>query len=220
MTSRKRNCLCSFPNFTANERIKSDPSFTFPIYFSRWQYFYPWNVGHRIHSHRTALISYSESDQSETEARRTGDDIPSEGNKQSSLVPVSTQNGAHNATKAIILPVMRQYRWAHIMTVINIGETKWMEDDEWPWKSSSLKGFRFQVSWIRKHDVYLLTVGLATYNSDDRFMVEHVRHLQNWGLVIKHVQLSDAGLYECQVSTYPPTSILVELRVTSKPPNF
>ncbi|CAH0552216.1 unnamed protein product [Brassicogethes aeneus] len=70
------------------------------------------------------------------------------------------------------------------------------------------------VSWIRKQDYHLLTVGLATYNTDDRFLVEHVRHLQNWGLLIKHVQLSDAGLYECQVSTHPPTNILVELKVT------
>ncbi|KAK9693912.1 Immunoglobulin V-set domain [Popillia japonica] len=70
------------------------------------------------------------------------------------------------------------------------------------------------VSWIRKNDLHLLTVGLSTYNSDDRFMVEHVRHLQNWGLLIKHVQPSDAGFYECQVSTHPSTSILLELRVT------
>lgn len=59
-------------------------------------------------------------------------------------------------------------------------------------------------------------MGVTTYNTDDRFMVEHVRHLQNWGLMIKHVQPSDAGLYECQVSTHPPTSIIVELKVTSK----
>ncbi|XP_076259793.1 lachesin-like [Rhynchophorus ferrugineus] len=70
------------------------------------------------------------------------------------------------------------------------------------------------VSWIRKQDYHLLTVGVATYNADDRYMVEHVRHLQNWGLLIKHVQPSDAGLYECQVSTHPPTSIVVELKVT------
>ncbi|CAG9813478.1 unnamed protein product [Phaedon cochleariae] len=70
------------------------------------------------------------------------------------------------------------------------------------------------VSWVRKHDYHLLTVGLATYNTDDRFMVEHVRHLQNWGLLIKKVQPSDAGLYECQMSTHPPSSIVVELKVT------
>jgi hypothetical protein len=36
----------------------------------------------------------------------------------------------------------------------------------------------WQVSWIRRKDYHLLTVGLATYSSDDRFLVEHVRHLQ------------------------------------------
>ncbi|XP_069672048.1 lachesin-like [Periplaneta americana] len=69
------------------------------------------------------------------------------------------------------------------------------------------------VSWIRRKDYHLLTVGLATYSSDDRFLVEHARHLQNWGLQIKYVQPRDAGLYECQVSTHPPTSIFVELKV-------
>ncbi|KAK4885609.1 hypothetical protein RN001_001880 [Aquatica leii] len=70
------------------------------------------------------------------------------------------------------------------------------------------------ISWIRKDDHKLLTVGLTTYSSDGRFLVEHVRHLQNWGLLIKHVQPSDAGIYECQISTYPPTSIFVILKVT------
>ncbi|XP_023705892.1 uncharacterized protein LOC111863630 [Cryptotermes secundus] len=69
------------------------------------------------------------------------------------------------------------------------------------------------VSWIRRKDYHLLTVGLATYSSDDRFLVEHARHLQNWGLQIKYVQPRDAGWYECQVSTHPPASIFVELKV-------
>ncbi|KAB0804837.1 hypothetical protein PPYR_01807 [Photinus pyralis] len=70
------------------------------------------------------------------------------------------------------------------------------------------------ISWIRKDDHRLLTVGLTTYSSDGRLLVEHVRHLQNWGLLIKHVQPSDAGIYECQISTHPPTSIFVILKVT------
>lgn len=75
-----------------------------------------------------------------------------------------------------------------------------------------------QVSWIRK-DITpptILTIGLGTHIADDRFMVEHARHLQNWDLVIKHVRPSDAGLYECQVSTHPATSIFIELRVTGE----
>ncbi|KAG5891200.1 hypothetical protein JTB14_012685 [Gonioctena quinquepunctata] len=72
------------------------------------------------------------------------------------------------------------------------------------------------VSWIRKKDSppTILTVGVTPYIADQRFLVEHARHLQNWGLVIQHVRPEDAGLYECQVSSYPTTSIFLELRVT------
>lgn len=72
------------------------------------------------------------------------------------------------------------------------------------------------VSWIRKQESSptILTVGLTSHIADERFLVEHTRHLQNWGLIIKHITPSDAGFYECQVSTHPPTSIFIELRVT------
>lgn len=74
----------------------------------------------------------------------------------------------------------------------------------------------FKVSWIRKKDSppTILTVGVGTYIADDRILIEHARHLQNWGLVIKHVKPEDEGLYECQVSTHPTTSIFIQLKVT------
>ncbi|KAI4466574.1 defective proboscis extension response dpr -related [Holotrichia oblita] len=38
---------------------------------------------------------------------------------------------------------------------------------------------------------------------------------QDWTLQIKYVQKRDAGLYECQVSSHPPTSIFIELNVVA-----
>ncbi|KAG8297744.1 hypothetical protein J6590_028576 [Homalodisca vitripennis] len=69
------------------------------------------------------------------------------------------------------------------------------------------------VSWIRRTDYQLLTVGLATYSSDDRFFTAHVHNDQDWALHIKFAQMTDEGLYECQVSTHPPMSIFVTLKL-------
>ncbi|XP_062131108.1 uncharacterized protein LOC133842148 isoform X1 [Drosophila sulfurigaster albostrigata] len=69
------------------------------------------------------------------------------------------------------------------------------------------------VSWIRKKDYHLLTVGLTTYSSDERFSATHLKHSEDWTLQIKFVQQRDAGVYECQVSTHPPTSIFLHLSV-------
>ncbi|XP_017461949.1 PREDICTED: uncharacterized protein LOC108355287 isoform X2 [Rhagoletis zephyria] len=72
------------------------------------------------------------------------------------------------------------------------------------------------VSWIRKKDYHLLTVGLTTYSSDERFSATHLKHSEDWTLQIKFVQLRDAGVYECQVSTHPPTSIFLHLNVVAR----
>lgn len=45
-----------------------------------------------------------------------------------------------------------------------------------------------QVSWIRKKDYHLLTVGLATYSSDERFSATH----------LKQPEVND--LFECYVT--------------------
>lgn len=34
----------------------------------------------------------------------------------------------------------------------------------------------FQVSWIRRKDYHLLTVGLTTYSSDERFSAAHLKN--------------------------------------------
>ncbi|KDR21278.1 IgLON family member 5, partial [Zootermopsis nevadensis] len=71
-----------------------------------------------------------------------------------------------------------------------------------------------QVSWIRRKDYYhLLTVGLTTYTGDERYQTIHAQHSEDWTLQIKFVQHRDAGLYECQVSSHPPSSIFIELKV-------
>lgn len=62
----------------------------------------------------------------------------------------------------------------------------------------------------------MLTVGLLTYSSDDRFQVEHTRHQGNWALRIKSARKEDEGYYECQISTHPPQSIFVELRIVGE----
>lgn len=39
---------------------------------------------------------------------------------------------------------------------------------------------------------------------------------QNWELNVKFVRPSDEGVYECQVSTHPPSSIFLNLRIVGK----
>ncbi|KFB39197.1 AGAP008734-PA-like protein [Anopheles sinensis] len=72
------------------------------------------------------------------------------------------------------------------------------------------------VSWVRRQDFMLLTVDLETYISDERFLVEHLRHLGHWALRIKSVRTEDEGLYECQLSVHPVQSVFVELTVVGK----
>lgn len=70
------------------------------------------------------------------------------------------------------------------------------------------------VSWIRRKDFHLLTVGLTTYSSDERFSMIHFEETEDWQLQIKFVQLRDAGFYECAVSSHPSISMFVQLDVS------
>lgn len=83
-------------------------------------------------------------------------------------------------------------------------------------KTNTISCLKSQISWFRRKDYQLLTVGLSTYSSDDRFLVEHNRLLGNWALRIKSARNEDEGLYECQISTHPPQSIFIELRIVGK----
>ncbi|XP_028967065.1 uncharacterized protein LOC100907985 [Galendromus occidentalis] len=68
------------------------------------------------------------------------------------------------------------------------------------------------VLWIRRKDGHVLTVGMDTFTADDRFQTMHVDN-HDWALQIKYVQTSDAGVYECQVSSDPKISYFVNLTV-------
>ncbi|GIY20692.1 neurotrimin [Caerostris extrusa] len=56
-------------------------------------------------------------------------------------------------------------------------------------------------------------LGLYTYTSDNRFQTIYNEYATDWTLQIKFAQLSDEGLYECQVSSDPPVSHYVYLKV-------
>ncbi|XP_031779737.1 neural cell adhesion molecule 2 [Nasonia vitripennis] len=68
------------------------------------------------------------------------------------------------------------------------------------------------VTWVRRKDRQLLTVGQNTHSVDKRFMVKHVNN--EWSLLIQKVTCEDAGLYECQVASHPVQQYFVRLSVT------
>lgn len=70
-----------------------------------------------------------------------------------------------------------------------------------------------QVSWIRLSDTSLLAVGGYTYTSDLRLESTHEPGSRDWVLTIRNVSVSDAGQYECQVSTSPHMSTVINLAV-------
>ncbi|XP_064475127.1 kin of IRRE-like protein 1 isoform X2 [Ornithodoros turicata] len=69
------------------------------------------------------------------------------------------------------------------------------------------------VSWIRRRDLHVLTVGRFTYTSDQRFQTIHLDSTDAWTLQIQYPQKRDAGVYECQVSTLPKISRFITLNV-------
>lgn len=80
----------------------------------------------------------------------------------------------------------------------------------------SIISFLLQVSWIRKRDLHILTAGILTYTSDQRFQVIRPDKSENWTLQIKFPQQRDAGIYECQVNTEPKMSLAFNLNVIGK----
>lgn len=76
----------------------------------------------------------------------------------------------------------------------------------------------FQISWMKrdeKNNLKLLTYGLLTYSSDARQSL-HFESPNDWQLRLKVVQRSDAGSYQCQMSTHPPRILHYTLNVVGK----
>ena len=73
-----------------------------------------------------------------------------------------------------------------------------------------------QVSWIRHHDLHILTVGRYTYTADMRFHSKYNAKKDEWRLEVQSVQKHDSGRYECQVNTQPVRSFFVQLNVVGK----
>ncbi|KAK7008183.1 hypothetical protein SK128_013373, partial [Halocaridina rubra] len=69
------------------------------------------------------------------------------------------------------------------------------------------------VTWLRKRDGHVLTVGLFAYTTDQRFTALHAEGSSDWVLKITSPQKRDSGVYECQVSTQPKISRLFNFTV-------
>ncbi|XP_031623671.1 uncharacterized protein LOC116340999 [Contarinia nasturtii] len=69
------------------------------------------------------------------------------------------------------------------------------------------------VSWIRARDLHILTAGVLTYTSDERFQVIRSEDSENWTLQIKFSQARDGGIYECQVNSEPKMSMAFRLNI-------
>lgn len=73
------------------------------------------------------------------------------------------------------------------------------------------------VSWVRRlvdtNQMLLLTVGMNTYSSDERFRADF-QYPDDWRLRIDNVTKEDEGTYECMISTHPPQAIQTNFYVT------
>ncbi|XP_071091286.1 lachesin-like isoform X2 [Haliotis cracherodii] len=58
-----------------------------------------------------------------------------------------------------------------------------------------------RVGWRRASAPNPLTIGTMTFVEDDRISVEHPPSTGQWNLMIKRVEIEDAGVYECQVAS-------------------
>lgn len=73
-----------------------------------------------------------------------------------------------------------------------------------------------QVSWLRPIKNEILTAGRFTYIGDQRISSLNENGSNDWVLEIKDVGLNDSTSYECQVSTDPKMSMIINLHVLGK----
>ena len=84
----------------------------------------------------------------------------------------------------------------------------------------------FQVSWIRREDIHILTMNSIVYTTDTRFSA--TRHAtadtpkggDTWALSLIDAKPQDSGFYECQLNTVPKKSKSFELRVVGELRNY
>jgi len=70
------------------------------------------------------------------------------------------------------------------------------------------------ISWFKNTtSLRLLTVGDETYIDDSRLNIVRPVLSMNWSLQLLGIVQSDEGVYICQSTTYPPSSIYVKLVV-------
>ncbi|GIX99581.1 uncharacterized protein CDAR_26331 [Caerostris darwini] len=72
------------------------------------------------------------------------------------------------------------------------------------------------VSFVRQRDRNILTAGKFTYTTDQRFSAYHLNDTCDWTLEIRDTRKSDAGIYECQVSSDPKISLPIQLNIIGK----
>jgi hypothetical protein len=72
------------------------------------------------------------------------------------------------------------------------------------------------VSWIRKRDLHIMTIGILTYTNDQRYQAIHTEGSDEWSLRVTSPQPRDSGVYECQVSTEPKISQAYRLNVVGE----
>lgn len=57
---------------------------------------------------------------------------------------------------------------------------------------------------------------MDTFIADGRFQVHHPANSDTWTLHLRGVRGTDAGKYECQVSSEPKLSLVYQLNVVGK----